>query len=216
MKEIVMSDDVRDQPVPVSSDHADSTPVDGPLRGTVFGRRAVLQSIAAGVGAAVIAPPAEAHVHQAAAPATAKPAAPARRASAAAPALVFLDRHSFDTLGVIADQIVPGAKAAKVPEVVDRVLSVESAETQQRFLQALGAFEGQARAAHGKPWKALTAAQATALLTTMSETPGREGVRGAFDFLKNGVAETYYATREGMKDLGWTGNMMFAAPVACG
>jgi hypothetical protein len=215
MKEIVMSDDVRDQPVPVSADPADSSSVDGPLRATMFGRRAMLQSIAAGVGAAVIAPPAEAHVHQAAAPAVAQPAAPARRAAAGA-APVFLDRHTFDTLGVIADQIVPGAKAAKVPEVVDRVLSVESADTQQRFLQALGAFEGQARAAHGKPWKALTAAQATALLSTMSETPGREGVRGAFDLVKSGVAETYYATREGMKDLGWTGNMMFAPPAACG
>lgn len=215
-----MSDDVRDEPLSdraVSSDLADApSPVDGPLRATMFGRRAMLQSIAAGVGAAAIASPAAAHEHQAAAPAAAQPPAPARRAAAAAPALVYLDRHTFDTLGVLADQIVPGAKAAKVPEILDRLLSVESTETQRRFLQSIGAFEQQARAAHGKPWKSLTAAQATALLTKMSETPGREGVRGAFDFVKGGVAETYFATREGMKDLGWTGNMMFASPVACG
>lgn len=209
-----MSDDARDEPVPVSTDLVDSSsPVDGPLRSTMFGRRAMLQSIAAGVSAAAIASSAEAHVHQAAA---AQPAAPARRAAAAVPALLFLDRHTFDTLGVLADQIVPGAKAAKVPEIVDRLLSVESAEMQRRFLQAIGAFEGQARAAHGKPWKSLTAPQATALLTKISETPANEGVRRAFELVKGGVSETYFATREGMKDLGWTGNMMFASPVACG
>jgi hypothetical protein len=214
MKEIVMSDDVRDQAVQASPDPADSSPVDGPLRATVFGRRAVLQSIAAGVGAAALAPAAEAHVHQAGAPAATQPARRAPAGAAAAP--VFLDRHAFDTLGAIADQIVPGAKAAKVPEILDRVLSVESPETQQRFLQALGAFEGQARAAHGKPWKALTAAQANGLLTTISAAPDSEAVRRAFDVVKSGVSETYFATREGMKDLGWTGNMMFAPPAACG
>ena len=41
--------------------------------------------------------------------------------------------------------------------------------------QAIGAFEREAREAHGKPWKALTAAQATALLTKMSERAGQRG-----------------------------------------
>jgi hypothetical protein len=214
MKEIVMSDDARDEPLSPAVELADaSSPVDGPLRTTIFGRRAMLQSIAAGVGVAVIAPPAAAHDHQA--PAAAQPSRPVRRA-AAAPALLFFDRHTFETLDVLAEQIVPGSKAAKVPEILDRILSVESAEMQRRALQAIGAFEQQARAAHGKPWKALTAAQATALLTKISEAPAGEGVRGAFEFVKGGVAETYFATREGMKDLGWTGSMMFASPVACG
>ena len=207
--------DVRDELLSPAVDLADaSSPVDGPLRTTIFGRRAMLQSIAAGVGVAVIAPPASAHDHQA--PAAAQPSRPARRAATAAPALLFFDRHTFETLDVLAEQIVPGAKAAKVPEILDRLLSVESAEMQRRCLQAIGAFEQQARAAHGKPWKALTAAQASALLTKISEAPANEGVRRAFEFVKGGVAETYYATREGMKDLGWTGNMMFASPVACG
>ena len=170
-----MSDDVRDEPLPVSSDSADSSSaVDGPLRSFAFGRRAVLQSLATGVGAAVLASPAAAHVHQAAAPAAAKPAAPAARAGAA-PALVFLDKHAFDTLAILGEQIVPGSRAAKVPEFLDRLLAVESIDTQKRFTQAIGAFERQARDAHGKPWKSLTAAEATAILTKMSEAPGSEG-----------------------------------------
>ena len=176
-----MSDDVRDEPLPVSSDSTDSSSaVDGPLRSFAFGRRAVLQSLATGVGAAVLASPAAAHVHQAAAPAAAKPASRAPRAGAA-PALVFLDKHAFDTLAILGEQIVPGSRAAKVPEFLDRLLAVESTDTQKRFVQAIGAFERQAREAHGKPWKSLAAAEATALLAKMSEAPGSEATRRAFE-----------------------------------
>ena len=209
-----MSDDVRDEPLPVSSDSAESSSaVDGPLRSFAFGRRAVLQSLATGVGAAVLASPAAAHVHQAApAAAAAKPAARA----GAAPALAFLDKHAFDTLAILGEQIVPGSRAAKVPEFLDWLLAVESTDTQKRFTQAIGAFERQARDAHGKPWKSLTAAEATAILTKMSEAPGSEGTRRAFDLIKGGVAETYFATEAGLKELGWNRSVMFASPIACG
>ena len=210
-----MSDDVRDEPLPVSSDSAESSSaVDGPLRSFAFGRRAVLQSLATGVGAAVLASPAAAHVHQAA-PAAAKPAAPAARAGAA-PALVFLDKHAFDTLAILGEQIVPGSRAAKVPEFLDRLLAVESTDTQKRFTQAIGAFERQARDAHGKPWKSLAPAEATAILAKMSEAPGTEGTRRAFETIKGGVAETYFATEAGQKELGWNRSVMFASPIACG
>ncbi len=209
-----MSDDVRNEPLAVSSDPADSSSaVDGPPRHFGLGRRAVLQSLATGVGAAVLATPASAHVHQSAA--VAKPTASAAKTTAAS-ALLFLDRHAFDTLAILGEQIVPGSRAAKVPEFLDRLLAVESTDTQKRFTQAIGAFEREAREAHGKPWKALTAAQATALLTKMSEAPGSEGTRRAFDSIKGGVAETYFATQAGMKELGGTGNVMFATPIACG
>lgn len=209
-----MSDDVRDEHL--SSDSTEPPPssssVDGPLRVGIFGRRAVLQSLATGVGAAVLASPASAHVHQAAA---AKPAPPGARAGAA-PALVFLDRHAFETLATLGEQIILGSRAARVPEFLDRLLAVESTETQKRVIQALGAFEGQAREAHGKPWKSLTAAQATALLTRMSEAPDSEATRRAFETIKGVVAETYFATEAGLKELGWNRGVMFASPITCG
>ncbi len=209
-----MSDDVRDEPLPVSSDDLESSAVDGPLRTGVFGRRAVLQSLATGVGAAVLATPAAAHVHQAAAPAAAKPATPAARPVASA--LVFFDRHAFDTIAVIGEQIVPGSRAAKVPEFLDRLLAVESTDTQKRVVQAIGAFERAAREAHGTSWKALTAPQATAILAKMSEAPATDATRRAFETIKGGVAETYFATEAGLKELGWNRSVMFASPIACG
>jgi hypothetical protein len=209
-----MSDDVRDEPLSSDSTEPSSAAVDGPLRGGIFGRRAVLQSLATGVGAAVLASPAAAHVHQAAAP-SAKPASPGARAGAA-PALVFLDRHAFDTLAILAEQIVPGSRAAKVPEFLDRLLAVESTDTQKRVVQSIGAFEREARDAHGKPWKSLSVPQATALLTRMSDAPASEGTRRAFEVVKGIVAETYFASEAGVKELGWNRGVMFASPIACG
>ena len=181
----------------------------GPLRHFRIGRRAVLQSLATGVGAAVFASQASAaHVHQAAAVAT-QPEVPTGT-------LLFLDQHSFDTLATLSEQIVPGSRATQVPEFLDRLLAVESTDTQKRFTQALGAFEREAREAHGMPWKALTAVQATALLTKISGQPDSDATRQAFDSIKGAVAETYYSSEIGKKELGWDGSVAFAPPSVCG
>jgi hypothetical protein len=183
----------------------------GPLRHFRMGRREMLQSLATGVGAAVFASSASAaHVHQAA-------------AAAEAPALakpgdthVFLDSHAFDTLALLSEQIVPGSRAAGVPEFLDRLLAVESTETQKHFTQTLGAFEREARETHGMPWKTLTVEQATTLLTNLSAQPATEPSRRAFDDLKAAVAESYFSSEAGMKELGWNGSVTFAPPRVCG
>jgi hypothetical protein len=184
----------------------------GPMRHFRVGRRAVLQSLATGVGAvAFVSSASGAHAHHAAA-AAASPAPAAQGASS----LAFLDQHAFDTLATLSEQIVPGSRAAQVPEFLDRLLAVESTETQKYAMQVIGAFERVAREAHGKPWKALTAEQATALLTKISTQPGSDPIRRGFDGLKSAVAETYYSTEVGMKELGWNSNVVFSPPAACG
>ncbi len=183
----------------------------GPLRHFRMGRREVLQSLATGAGM-VFAASATAHVHPVAAAAV-----PAESAATAADAsLVFLDRHAFDTLALLSEQIVPGSRGAKVPEFLDRLLAVESTDTQRNFMQALGAFEQTARAANSVPWKALTADQATALLTKISTQPDSDLGRQAFDRIKGAVAETYFSTEVGLKELGWNGSVAFAPPSICG
>jgi hypothetical protein len=185
---------------------------EGPLRHFRMGRRTVLRSLATGVGAAVFATRAPAaHVHGAAA-AAALPA----DATAASSDLLFLDRHAFDTLALLGEQIVPGSRAAGVPQFLDRLLAVESTDTRRMAMQALGAFEAEARAAHGVPWKTLTAEQATALLTKISTRPESDATRHAFDLVKGAVAETYYQTEIGMKELGWNGSVAFAPSNLCG
>jgi hypothetical protein len=206
-KGILMSNDLRDKYLPAP---ADST--DGPLRRFRVGRRALLQSLASGVGAAVFASRAGAseHVHLAQAPMQGKPETDA----AADSSHVFLDAHAFDTLAVLSEQIVPGSRAAQVPEFLDRLLAVEATDTQKSFMQALGAFEREAREAHGKPWKSLTAEEATALLTKISTQPESEPMRMAFDAVKEAVAETYWESEVGMKELGWNGSVAFPPPTS--
>ena len=205
-KEIVMSN-MRDEPLPAPADSAE-----GPLRHFRVARRALLQSLATGVGAAAFASRASAttHVHQALAAVPAEAVANTTAESV----LLFLDRHAFDTLAALSEQIVPGSRAVQVPEFLDRLLAVESTDTQKSFVQTLGAFEREAREAHGKPWKSLTAEQATALLTKISGQPESEPMRQSFDALKEAVAETYYTTEVGMKELGWIGSVAFAPPSA--
>jgi len=184
----------------------------GPLRHFRMGRRAVLQSLATGVGAAVFASSASAadHAHHAAA---ASGAATTTNVDAS---LQFLDQHAFETLTVLSEQIVPGSRAAQIPEFLDRLLAVESRDTQQQFMQALGAFEREARAVNGMPWKALTPEQATALLSKISTQPGSNISRQAFDRINGAVSESYYSTEVGLKELGWNGSIAFAPPSVCG
>ena len=204
-----MSDDVRDEAMAVSSDSGQ-----GPLRHFRLGRRQVLQTFATGVGAAAFVLPASAaHLHQAVAAAASTADAAMGGATSS---LLFLDRHGFDTLALLSEQIVPGARAAQVPEFLDRLLVVESTDTQKRFTQALGAFEREAREAYGKPWKALTAEQSSGLLTKISALPTDDASRRAFDGIKGAVAETYYSSEAGMKELGWNGSVAFAPPAPCG
>lgn len=186
---------------------------EGPLRHFRVGRRALLTSLAGAGTAAFVLPASAAHVHHAASSATTP--ANAGAASAASSGLQFLDQHAFDTLALLSEQIVPGSRAAQVPEFLDRLLAVESIETQKRVTAVLGAFEREAREAQGKPWKALSGSQATQLLGKISAWPESHPTRQAFDDLKWAVAETYYSTEPGMKELGFTGAVAFVAPHAC-
>src|SRR4051812_32464452 len=97
-REGVMNNDVRNEPLGVEADSEE-----GPLRHFRLGRRVVLQSLMAGAGAAVFASRVSAaHAHHAA-------TAPLSAAVGADSTLLFLDRHAFDTLAVLSEQIVPGA-----------------------------------------------------------------------------------------------------------
>ena len=190
----------------------DTNSDNGPLRHFRAGRRAVLQTLATGAGMAVFASRASAaHEHHAAAQAAAVAAS-----NTVETGLHFLDQHAFDTLALLSEQIVPGSAAVKIPEFLDRLLAVESTDTQKRFMQAIGSFEREAREAHGKPWKALTSEQASALLAKISARPDGDDTRGPFDNIKRAVAETFYSTEVGMKELGWNGSIAFPPPAACG
>jgi hypothetical protein len=206
-----------------------------------IGRRALLQTLAGGAASAFALPalasghPIAAHLHD-----QAKVTSADTKAHAANWKPAYLDLHQVETVRVLAEKIVPGSTAAKSAEFIDSLLSVDSEQSQRRFLQALGAFEGLAIAHAKKPWKSLSDADQIALLTKAStaesgrppnaggagvgpRASGPQGtaperavtIRDHFDLLKGWISGAYYTSEAGMRELGWTGTVIHEKFVGC-
>ncbi len=131
---------------------------------------------------------------------------------------VFLDRHQLETLEVLAERIVPGSTKARVAPFVDSLLSIGAAASQRRLLGDLGAFEKLAIERHEKSWKRLTPAEQDDLLTYASTTNAGAPdatIRNDFDDLRGWIAGAYYSSEIGMRELGWTGQVMFDKLPGC-
>ena len=180
-------------------------------------RRAAMQTLVAAVGAGFALPstahaqhPIHAHLSH---PETV--ALTQQRAAAAASALEFLDAHQSRTLEAIAEVIVPGSSAARVGPFLDQLLAVESATNQRDFLGALGAFDMAAIAKHGKVWTAITPQEQDALIREASTAESATAMRSHFENLKTWIAGAYYSSEQGMRELGWTGNVFFPELPSC-
>ncbi len=218
-----------------SHDDDQGTPVELIPSGGI-GRRALLQSLAGGIGAGLVVPglaDAQHPVHQHLAD-QAKTATATKKAAAAAYKPEFLDEHQLATLESLAERIVPGSTKAKVAPFVDQLVAVDTAASQRSLLGALGAFDMLAVQNHQKPWKSLTAAEQDALLTTAStaesgkgpgpmggdpraaaKPDGKATIRDHFEALKGWISGAYYSSEIGMRELGWTGQMFFEKLPGC-
>ena len=204
------------------------------------GRRAVMQGLASGLGWAAIPGVADAShpVHQ-----HLENHARVDQAEAKANATrwkpEFLAADDFATLVNLGDRIVPGASKAKSAEFIDQLLAVDSIQDQRRFLQALAAFESQARARFGHRWIEITPDQQTEILTDASTgeqslplplpwTPGQPIVytpppvppppttlRDHFDHLRTWIGAAYYSSEIGLRELRWTGNLFWEKLPGC-
>lgn len=211
-----------------------------PARGRVS-RRRMLGQMAAGLAGASLALPLAAEA--AAAPARSVPPSPAAASGAgAAPAPAagwqpqFLDPHQVATLVALGERIAPGAAQAKAHEFIDLLLGVIPAEAEQdfrtgnsvpvgtvsvgprarqRLLDALGAFDGQARRRYGRPFQQLTAAQQDAMLAAAEQAADDSSAHRHYLAARNWVLGAYYSTEAGIRELGWTGRLFFSSYPNC-
>lgn len=196
-------------------------------------RRDALATLAAGVAGAVAAPGVVARQHDG----HEAPAAPAQAATDTQSGPRLLDEHRRRMLDGLAEQLVPGSRAAGVPDLLDRVMAVESSQAQRRFLNALGAFDREARDRHAKGWLEISADQQLEILRAAStRAPSRSpapgwkrgepvdrpaapsvpaNLRDHFDHLRDWIQRAYFTTAAGMKELGFTGRMAFPAFPGC-
>jgi hypothetical protein len=196
-------------------------------------RRDVLATLAAGMAGAAAAPGAAASAEpRAPAVQAAQTAATTAAAEAAVPRL--LDDHRRAMLAALADEILPGARAAGVADLLDRVLAVEPATARRRFLNALGAFEREARDRHGKGWTEIgrpeqleilraASTMASARSAPVAWTRGQPierppqptspaTLRDHLDHLKDWIQRAWATTAPGLKELGFTGEAHASFP----
>jgi hypothetical protein len=172
-------------------------------------RRDAIQILSGGIGVSFTVPglaadhPLHAHLEDQVKTATAE-----RKAAVAQYKPVFLNAHEFATTRSLAERIVPGATKAKCAEFIDQLLSVDTQWNQRGFLSALGTFEGKAIEKAKGPWTSLTPAQQDEILTEASTAESGTRLRDHFEALKGWIAGAYYSSEIGMRELGWTGNVM--------
>jgi Gluconate 2-dehydrogenase subunit 3 len=167
-------------------------------------RRDLLKGLAAGIAGAVASPaPSTAHDHASAA---ATPQAAARDLPR------LLDDHQRRTLTSLAELLVPGSVAAGAVELIDRVAAVDAQPRQRQLLNALAQFDRDARGAGAGRWLDLSE---TAKLEILRAAAAAKPPADHFLQLRTTVANTYYATEPGMRELGWTGRTAWKELPAC-
>src|SRR5688572_395713 len=149
------------------------------------------------------------HLHTTAA--TASPAA----AAAAWKPLLF-NAHQNETVTILSELIIPttdtpGAKAAKVNEFIDLMLSEEDDATKRNFLRGLMWIDKKSNELYAANFKDATAEQQNALLVTLSsgKNSSLEDQLGVefFNTMKAYTINGYYTTEIGLiKELGYKGN----------
>jgi hypothetical protein len=140
---------------------------------------------------------------------------------------LFLNAQQNESLVAIAESIVPGSTEAQVNRFIDLLLSVDTDKHKKEFAAALAAFDAEAEKRFAKNFPALDETQKSQLLTDASAAPAKENSEGAeagekkaglhehFENLKGWVAGAYYSSEMGMKELGWTGDRVFASFPGC-
>ena len=142
---------------------------------------------------------------------------------------LFLSAHQSATLEAVAERIIPGSTKARVNRFVDKLLAIETRDTQKRFLESLSAFEAVALQQSSRPFRGLDPAEQDAVLETLSTRkvavsapPAGPSGRSAppqpvsdFNNVKTWVSGAYYSSEIGMRELGWTGNTFFGAFPGC-
>jgi hypothetical protein len=146
----------------------------------------------------------------------------------------FLSPHQSATLEAVAERLVPGSTAARVHRFVDKLLAIETQDTQRRFLESLSAFDATALEQSGRPVLSLGDTERDAVLEMLSVraaaapaapapigSPPITGGGGPgravqpFSNMKGWVSGAYYSSEVGMRELGWTGNTFFPSFPGC-
>ena len=146
----------------------------------------------------------------------------------------FLNEHQDATLIALSGLIIPstetpGAKEALVNRYLDLLLSVQPADFQRRFVDALAFIDSQSQKESGSEFLKLSPEKQVWLLnhwafaeenSRWAERDERENApadpgQQHFELLKSLIATAYYESEIGQKELGWDGEMTHGPYLGC-
>jgi hypothetical protein len=143
---------------------------------------------------------------------------------------VFLDEHQNETLIILSELIIPatdtpGAKEALVNRYIDLVMAAETHENQKSFLGNLAYIDGESMRIYKNSFRYLSREDQDDLLHTMAyplagstwtgEAAGADPGFTNFDQLKTHIADAYYTSQIGMKELGRDDNFTHGVYQGC-
>jgi hypothetical protein len=144
--------------------------------------------------------------------------------AAAAPKLKVLTPAQYATVDALTEAIIPtdahspGARAARVADYIDLLLSESDAGTRTAWADGVAALDAASVAAHKVPFVKLQPAQVNALLTTISANEARPTtpVEQFFKVTKDATIRGYYTSEIGIQqDLQYKGNQYLPEFVGC-
>jgi len=163
-------------------------------------RRALLRNLAAAAMAGALTEEAAAQVHQ-------------HVAAAKKPGGVYKPKyfngHEFETLAVLSDIIIPGARAAGAAEFVD-LLASNNTEYAAPFTGGMLWLDHEFDRRFQTSFLKATAAQRTEVLDLIAyrknRTPALSPGIEFFDLARRMASDAYFTSREGIKEIGFMGN----------
>ena len=144
--------------------------------------------------------------------------------TSAAPKLAVLTPAQYATVDALTDAIIPtdahspGAKAARVADYIDLLLSESDASLRNSWTQGLAAIDAATTAKFKAPFVKLTPAQVTEFLTEISANEAQPAtpVEQFFKSTKDATIRGYYTSEIGIhKDLQYKGNQYLPEFVGC-
>ena len=117
-----------------------------------------------------------------------------------------------------ADDHSPGAKAAKVHEYIDEVVSSSPASVKKTWADGLAALDRMARAEYGREYARCARPQQTALMERIARNEGHPSTPAEkfFGVLKAATIDAYYTSSIGIHDdLEYQGNTVVAEFPGC-
>lgn len=142
----------------------------------------------------------------------------------------FLNDHQNETLIALSEVIIPstdspGAKEALVNRFIDLLVSVQPAEFQRQFTDALAFVDSESQKEFGKDFVTLTLEDKVWLLTPwvysrqpdhwMEHEEKPDPGQQHFGRLKTLIAASYYGSEIGQKELGWDGEFTHGPYEGC-